>query len=212
MPSASRHFRPIRVLTHLALPLSLLGAGPSLAQERIRQAVPEARLDSIVRRVQSMEPRSGPPGTRVALRTGGMPALTPLRIGMGAVRFGFEEIGQVLTNERGELSLEVMVPAWAKRDLTHRFIVFDFYFVPIALTDVFHVTDADGVLAREGVLLNARPSCAVLRADDGLTYGLAGDVPALKAGSRVLVEGRIAASATCAQPTTITITRVAARP
>jgi hypothetical protein len=186
-----------------------LGAGRDLvAQDRGRQAISEPGLDSIVRRMESMVPTSGPPGTGVTLRTGGMPALTPLRIGIGAVRFGFEEIGQVLTNERGEFSLAVTVPYWARRDLTHRFIVFDFYFVPIALSEVFHVTDADGMLFRAGTLASTGPPCPVLRGDDSVLYALAGELPAVRAGGRVVVEGKIAESSACPQRTTIEVIRI----
>jgi hypothetical protein len=159
-----------------------------------------------------MVPLSGAPGTMVLLRTGGMPHLTPLRIGVGAVRFGFEEVGQVLSNERGEFSLEVAVPAWARRDLIHRFIVFDFYFVPIALSPVFHVTDAEGLVARAGELSRDRSGCAALRTDDGLSYGLAGDLSAFRTGSRVLVEGRIRGSPACAQGITLEAVRVRPAP
>lgn len=180
-------------------------------QDRPRQALREAQLDSIMRRVEGMVPRSGAPGTKVMLRSGGMPALTPVRIGVGAVRFGFEEVAQLLTNERGEFSVEVTVPTWARRDLTHRFIVFDFYFVPIALSDVFYVTDPDGMLVREGDVV-AAGRCPVLRADDGLLYTLTGDVRGIEARRRVVVEGRLAEGSTCAPGTAIEVTRVAPAP
>lgn len=127
---------------------------------------------------------------------------------MGALHFGFEEIGQVLTNERGEFSLAVTVPPWARRDLTHRFIVFDYYFVPIALTDMFHVTDAEGVVSREGVLADVRSGCPALRADDGLVYGLSADRIPFKEGARVVVEGKIAEVPACPRPTTLAVLRI----
>jgi len=200
---------PGRRLVLSVIALALVAAGDAVAQDR-RQAVSDARLDSIVRRVESMVPGSGAPGTTVTLRTGGLPHVTPLRIGVGAVRFGFEEVGQVLSSEKGEISLEVTVPSWARRDLTHRFIVFDFYFVPIALSEVFYVTDADGLLLREGTLVRAGPRCQALRSDDGLTYSLAGDVSRFKVGSRVVVEGRIARSSACTDGITIEIVRLTA--
>jgi len=180
-------------------------------QDRPRQALREAELDSIMRRVEGMVPRNGAPGTTVTLRSGGMPALTPVRIGVGAVRFGFEEVAQLLTNERGEFSVDVTVPAWARRDLTHRFILFDFYFVPIALSDVFYVTDPDGILVREGDVVTAG-RCPVLRADDGLLYALTGEVRGIEARSRVVVEGRLAGSSTCPQGTALEVIRVVAPP
>lgn len=180
-------------------------------QDRPRQTLGAAQLDSIMRRVEDLTPRSGAPGTTVTLRSGGMPALTPVRIGMGAVRFGFEEVGQVLTDQRGEFSLAVTVPAWARNDLTHRFIVFDFYFVPIALSDVFYVTGPDGTLVREGDVVTAG-RCPVLRGEDGLRYGLTGDLRGIEARARIAVEGRLATGPACGEATVIEVVRVLPTP
>lgn len=176
-------------------------------QDRPRQTLQEAQLDSILRKVEFMLPKSGAPGTTVTLRSGGMPALTPLRIGVGAVRFGFEEVGQVLTDAKGEFSLPVTVPSWARRDLTHRFIVFDFYFVPIALSDVFYVTDSSGTLLRAGEVVTAG-RCPVLRAEDGLLYALTGDLRGVESKKRLVVEGRLAQRSGCPQGTAIEVVRI----
>lgn len=156
-----------------------------------------------------MTPGSGPPGTRVTLRARAMPAVTPLRIGMGAVRFGFEEIEQVMTDQRGEFSITVTVPAWASRELIHRFIVFDYYFVPIAWSEVFHVTDRDGILVREGEVVNPGTACPTIRSDDGLLYSLTGRVPELQSGTRLSVEARLATSSECGEGTVIQVIRIA---
>ncbi|GIW53244.1 MAG: hypothetical protein KatS3mg081_2599 [Gemmatimonadales bacterium] len=182
------------------------------AQDRPPQPVPQARLDSVMRRVESMQPRSGPPGTAVTLRSGRMPALTPLRIGMGAVRFGFEEIAQVMTDEKGEFQVEVRVPSWARRDLTHRFIVFDFYFNPIALSDLFFVTDGAGVLERAGEVVSVDAPCPVLRAEDGTEYWLSGDLSGLRRGALVVVEGKLAGPSTCPEEAGIVVERVRSGP
>ena len=98
-----RRYGPVRVsLTAAVAALcGLVMAGEAAAQRG------DVRLDRVQRRVQSLSPISGPPGTRVTLSAQSLPAITPMRIGMGTTRFGFEEVGQVMTNERGELSLEV---------------------------------------------------------------------------------------------------------
>ncbi|MEE8147947.1 MAG: hypothetical protein V3T24_10105, partial [Longimicrobiales bacterium] len=98
------------------------------------------------RRIETLSPRSGRAGTLVTLRATGMPAITPVRIGLGATEVGFEEIGQALTTDRGELSSTVTVPSWTRPDLTHVFIVFDFYFNPIAVSDEFFVLAPDGTV------------------------------------------------------------------
>ncbi len=70
--------------------LGLAASQKATAQERGRVGVSETSLDSIARQVEFMSPRSGPPGTVVTLRSTNMPALTPVRIGVRALRFGFE--------------------------------------------------------------------------------------------------------------------------
>lgn len=196
-------------LIPLVVALGFGAGGDAAAQDPPRQALREAQLDSIMRRVEVMVPKSGAPGTTVTLRSGGMPALTPLRIGVGAVRFGFEEVGQVLTDQKGEFSLAVAVPSWARRDLTHRFIVFDFYFVPIALSDVFYVTGPDGTLVRAGEVVTGG-RCPVLRGEDGLLYALTGDLRGVETRKRLVVEGRLADGSACTQGIAIEVVRIAA--
>ncbi len=181
------------------------------AQERGRVAVADSALDSIARRIESMSPGSGPPGTVVTLRSTNMPAITPVRIGVGALRFGFEEVAQVMTSDRGVLSITVEVPEWAQRDLIHRFIVFDFYFNPIALSDIFHVTDADGMVLRRGQLTDEGVECPALRGDDGVLYTLTGSLAEFKAGDDVVVEGTLPEASICMQGTTIQVVRIEER-
>ncbi len=198
----------------VAATMLTLGFGtiPELAaQERGRVSVPDSSLHSIARRVEFMSPRSGPPGTVVTIRSTNMPAITPVRIGVGALRFGFEEVGQVMTSDRGALSTTVEVPEWAQRDLIHRFIVFDFYFNPIALSDIFHVTDADGMVQRPGQLTDEGVECPALRGDDGVLYTLTGSLAEFKAGDEVIIEGTLPEASICMQGTTIQVVRIEER-
>jgi len=192
----------------------MLGLGAtqkSSAQERAHVSVSESSLDSVARRIESISPRSGPPGTVVTLHSTNMPVITPVRIGVGALRFGFEEVAQVMTSNRGVLSLTIEVPEWAQRDLIHRFIVFDFYFNPIALSDIFHVTDADGLVLRRGQLTAEGVECPALRGDDGLLYTLTGDLADAKTSDEMIVEGRLTETSVCMQGTTIQVVRIEKR-
>ncbi len=193
------------------LTLSFGATQKAAAQERGRVAVADSALGSIARRIESMSPGSGPPGTVVTLRSTNMPAITPVRIGVGALRFGFEEVAQVMTSDRGVLSITVEVPEWAQRDLIHRFIVFDFYFNPIALSDIFHVTDANGMVQRRGQLTDEGVECPVLRGDDGVLYTLTGSLAEFKAGDEVVVEGTLPEASICMQGTTIQVVRIEER-
>ena len=194
----------------LLLTLALLAVGGTahlLAQER-RQLGDGEPLDSIRRRIEFIDPRSGPPGTVVTLRTGGLPAVTPVRIGIGAVRFGFEETSQIMTDMQGNIELTVEVPSWAQNDRPHRFIVFDYYFAPIALSDAFHVTAPDGTVMREGTLTNPRGECPTLHEETGHSYTLIGDISGYEPGAHVIVEGTIVSSTSCGTETVVNVLRI----
>ncbi len=197
----------------LASLLLALGFGQVAGQER-PPGLLDARLDSVSRRIRSISPISGPPGTSVTLRTGSLPAITPMRIGIGATHFGFEELGQVMTDETGELSLTVQVPSWAQRELSHRFIVFDFYFVPLALSDVFHVTGPDGTVQRQGLIVaedgDGDGECRAMRGEDGMLYALEGDTRGYQQGDTVVVDGTVTESSGCAQGVTLEVVRIRA--
>ena len=153
----------------------------------------ETPLHAVFRRIESLSPRSGRAGTVVTLRATGMPAITPVRIGLGATELGFEEIGQALTTDGGELSSTVTVPSWTRPDLTHVFIVFDFYFIPIAVSYEFFVLAPDGTVARQGRITNGVGDCPApgLLTDESVLYTLVGDLSGFEAGDRVIVEGAL---------------------
>ncbi|MFL2545099.1 MAG: DUF5818 domain-containing protein [Longimicrobiales bacterium] len=172
----------------------------------------QSSFHNVSRRIDSFSPGIGRAGTTVTLTTGGMPAITPVRIGIGATQVGFEEIGQALTTERGELTIDVEVPDWADPSFAHVFIVFDFYFAPIALSSEFFVLGPDGNVSREGRIMNDVPECEApaLLTDDGILYALTGDLEEFVAGDRVAVEGKISISSLCARDAGIEVTGIQA--
>tara|TARA_B100000686_G_scaffold44261_2_gene46818 strand:- start:135224 stop:135802 length:579 start_codon:yes stop_codon:yes gene_type:complete len=170
----------------------------------------QSSFHNVSRRIDSFSPGIGRAGTTVTLTTGGMPAITPVRIGIGATQVGFEEIGQALTTERGELTIDVEIPDWADPSFAHVFIVFDFYFAPIALSSEFFVLGPDGNVSREGRIMNDVPECEApaLLTDDGILYALTGDLKEFVAGDRVAVEGKISSSSLCARDAGIEVTEI----
>ncbi len=214
---STRRRRGRRPLTMLAVAAVGIGAGLGTAREVAAQNPDDpnplqTNLHAVSRRIQTVTPRTGRAGTVVTLQATGMPAITPVRIGLGATEVGFEEIGQALTTDTGELSLTVTVPDWTRPNLTHVFIVFDFYFVPIAVSDEFFVLAADGTVERDGRITNSVGGCTAptLLTDEGVLYTLVGDLRGFGAGDRVWVEGGIAASTLCPQGATIEVLRIRA--
>lgn len=204
---SARRARHNRASCAAPLALACLAAWPLAAQEG-RVGVAAASLDAVDRRIAVVSPAGGPPGTVVTLETGGLPAVTPVRIGVGAVRFGFEEVAQVMTTMEGTISLTVEVPSWARRDLTHVFIVFDFYFAPIALSDPFHVTGPDGTILRRGRLTRDAAGCATLEGEEGVLYAVRGLGPEPPFEHEVAVEGRVTGSSGCGGRTLLDVVRI----
>lgn len=189
---------PSRIVFLLALLLVL----PPLTAPAHAQSVDDSDVDmgEIERRIELIDPKSGPPGTVVRVNTADMPVTTPIRVGMGASQAGFEAFQELLTGQEGEFDVTVEVPDWATRDRVHVFIVFDIYFRPIALSDAFHVTDEDGLVRRTGRVERQDSECTLLRDIDGVEYALVdGDAPAgdLELDRTVTVEGRVQDAEVC---------------
>jgi hypothetical protein len=167
--------------------------------------------DRISRRLQTISPRSGPPGTVVTVASGLMPHITPVRVGMGATRIGFEALAELLTSTTGDFSVNVTVPEWARWDRNHRFILFDFYFNPIAASDAFFVTDADGRIRREGQISGEGQRCPAIRDVDGELFALTGDSTTLArfaVGDRVIVTGTLMEAGDCGDDPTLRIIEI----
>jgi hypothetical protein len=141
-----------------------------------------------------------------------MPHITPVRVGMGATRIGFEALAELLTSVNGDFSVNVTVPEWARWDRNHRFILFDFYFNPIAASDAFYVTDADGRMRREGEM-SSEASCPAIRDTDGELFALVGDSTSIarwQVGQRVVVTGTIVEGSTCGETPTLRVSEIRA--
>jgi hypothetical protein len=165
--------------------------------------------DMIQRRIESVEPRSGPPGTTVHVSSVEMPMITPMWIGIGASRIGFEAFQQLMTDMDGTFGMSVEIPPWAQWDRVHNFLAFDLYFRPIALSAPFHVTNEEGMVRRTGRILDAPAGCLGLEDDDGVRYALRGVAPGdFNPGDQVTVEGSIVLEATCGMPFTIDVVEV----
>lgn len=165
---------------------------PSLAQDG-----PERQQGHAERRIRVLEqsPRIGPVGTRATLTASHMPALTAVQVVMGGARSGFEELALTQTNLDSELHVVVEVPEWAQSDRPHRFIVFNVYFSAVlAESGIFHVTDANGRVTREGRVGSAGDGCTTLEGNDGERYRLTGNTDSLTQGQHTTLQGTLTES------------------
>lgn len=174
-------------------------------------ATAQSRVDSdpgrLQRSIDRIEPSLGAPGAEIVVSSGEMPSMTGLRLGLGAANVGFEELTDFVTTEEGDFSATITVPDWAERDRVHRFIVFDLYFRPIALSGPFHVTDADGLVEREG-RVEAGGGCLRLVDVDEVEYALEGATEAMPPpGSSITLVGRIREGSTCGVDFTLAVPR-----
>ncbi len=190
----------------------MTAAALSAAAPLSAQAVSPAGTGEIERRVDLIVPVSGPPGTRVRVASGEMPSITPIRVGLGGMRSGFESLTDVLTNMDGEFDVTVDLPGWAQWDRVHRFVVFDIYFAPIALSELFHVTNAEGLVYREGRVDRVVGGCLRLTDVDGIEYAVAGgprDI--VRDGARVSLEARVDLDGECGLPYTLEVVKAGGR-
>lgn len=193
-----------RIARHVGPPIAMLlsSAAVGHAQAHRNPAPPDS-----LRRIQSVEPRSGPPGTRVSIYTENLPLQARVVLGVGSIGTGFEELGTASQGEFGEVGATLTVPARATWDRALVFIIFDGNFAPTGLSDPFHVTNEDGFLHRTGTITDEGDGCIAMRDADGYFYTLVGPVEGLAPGDGVVVEGTFEPSGDCPQGETIRVVR-----
>lgn len=194
--------RPAALLATAALLAAV--APPDLSAQAHVSAVP---VDSL-RRIQSIEPRTGPPGTRVEIYTENLPLQGKVVLGVGAIHAGFEALAEAEQGALGEVGGTVRIPESAGWDRPLVLITFNGNFAPTALSDPFHVTDAEGHIFRTGEITDEGEGCVAMRDADGYFYTLTGDVGEPEPGQAVAVEGTFVATGACAQGETIRVTRL----
>lgn len=196
-----RHLAGV-VVTVLSLAFSM-GAGAA-GQQRTPEV---GAFDSLETLPSSFSPRTGPRGTSVTLSVQDLPVAAPLRVGVGS-RFGFEEVGWVMSDNDGTFTFELTIPAGARLDVANYLIVFDPYFRPIGITEPFHVTDADGMIHRRGTLIGLGTPCLSLLASDGMRYALFGNVGSPTDSAEVAVAGTISDRSPCSGRTAIEVSSI----
>ncbi len=189
----------------LLVPALLLLLAPARGAAAQRPMV-YATIDSL-RHIQSVEPRLGPPGTRVEIYTENLPPQAKIHVGIGAMRAGFEALGEGEQQMWGEVSATVRVPGYASWERPLVFIIFNGIFSPIGISDPFHVTNDDGMVQRTGRITDEGLGCVTLRDQDEYMYALTGDLEGLKPGDEVVVEGTISIEGPCDEADSIAVVR-----
>lgn len=198
-----------RMRTHrMILTGPVLGAVLALAlattdAEAQRRVAPDS-----LRAIQQVSPMSGPPGTEVTVFTENLPLQAKVHLGVGATRTGFEALHEAEQGMWGEVSGTITIPETAPWDRAVLLVAFDAIFAPIGLSAPFHVTRADGILQRTGVMTDEGVECPAFRDADGYLYTLIGDLGGLAAGDSTVVQGRYVETSVCQQGTTIEVVRV----
>ena len=201
-PTRTTSFATVLSLT---LGLALLLPGSTEAQGH-RTAI---AVDSL-RKIQTIAPRSGPPGSLVKVYTENLPLQGQVVLGVGAVNAGFEVLAEAIQGALGEVDGTVQIPASATWDRALVLITLNGNFAPTALSEPFHVTNADGLILRVGEVNDEGEGCLGFRDTDGYFYSLDGSVGDLSAGDYVELEGRFDADGSCPLGETLQVT--SARP
>ncbi len=196
--------RPARLAALCATALAL----STQAATAQRTAHPSAQAPDSLRHIQSIEPRSGPPGTMVQVYTENMPLQARVHIGLGRTGFGWEALAEATQGPLGEVSASVQVPDFATWERPLVFIMFNGIFSPIGLSDPFHVTDEQGRVKRSGRITDEGVGCPMLRDEDDYVYALTGSVDSLRPGDQVVVEGVYAEGGQCGGGSSITVSRL----
>lgn len=205
----TRRRRPnISVLLVTPLALAVLGASGASAQSGHRVPVGGTDHPGTV----SVTPRSAAVGDVVWIRTANLPPTTSVQFMLGALREGFEIVVTRVTDEAGRMdgqdSLQVTVPEWVTTDRPYLMIVTDTAYNPLGTADVFHPTDANGILRRVGDVKLEGTGCPVLTGQAEEIYFLIGDTSTIRTGDRVKVIGRAVESGACGAGTTIEMQQI----
>ena len=144
-------------------------------------------------------PRGGAIGSEVLLEATGLPPQARLLIAFANLQ-GYQLLQRVETDDAGSFTTTETVPPWAIVGGVHYFFTSYSDERPLALSDGFHVTTADGTARVRGRLGEQVESCVELRNSGDVLYHLVGGVGESAPGDRVTVIGTIADAATCAGP------------
>lgn len=178
---------PLRTVRAAASALALMMV--AIPNQLRAQAHPTAVAPEEIRRIQSISPQSGPPGTLVSVSTLNLPYEARVHVGVGAMGQGFEALTEAEQGRLGEIAVRVEVPRTVSWDRPIVFVAFNAIFAPIGMSDPFHVTDDEGRVRRRGEVVSRTGDCVMFRDQDGYEYELTGETEGLEPGVPVRIDG-----------------------
>jgi hypothetical protein len=191
-----------RVLVGLTTLTTLGALGLASATPAAAQGVDAPGIRDLTHHIRTISPQFGPAGTMVRVHADNLPPNARVQVAVGEMQgCGYQVCEKVQTNGRGELTANVQVPEWAHTTHYEVIMILAEDFMPIAVSDPFHVTDAEGMVTRTGTIGMAWPGCPSLIGDHGVTYAIVGpNAMSLMAsqGHRMELKGRVV-EGVCAQ-------------
>lgn len=201
LPGTGRQAPSLAFPVATILAAALCVPSPTAAQEWIEP------VDSL-RQIQSIMPRSGPPGTLVEVYSDNMPLEARFHVGVGATRSGFESLFEASQLGLGEISVRLPIPETVSRERAAVFVAFNAVFSPIAMSRPFHVTDEQGRLRRTGEVEGVDGPCVVFRDEDGFLYELVGALEGLTRGRAITFEALYVDESACVDGSTVRVVEV----
>ena len=144
----------------------------------------------------AIAPRGGAIGADVTLEATGLPPQANLLIAFANLQ-SYQLLQSVLTDDDGSFTTTEKVPPWAMLDGVHYFFGSFSDERPLAMSDGFHVTAADGGARVEGTIGSQVEGCVELRNAADVLYHLVGGIGVQSPGDRVAVRGTIADVSSC---------------
>ena len=144
-------------------------------------------------------PRGGAIGTVVGLEATGLPPQSNLLIAFANLQ-AYQLMQRVTTDDKGYFTTTQEVPPWAMVGEVHYLFASFSDERPLAMSEGFHVTTADGIVLVRGKIGDQDESCVELINSGDVFYHLVGPIGERSLGDRVTVTGTIADAAACVGP------------
>jgi hypothetical protein len=166
--------------------------------------------DAQIRKLPNLSTHGGPPSTKVTVSIGDMLIGDSLEIGFGSF-VEHQILGGGKVGRDGAFKGTFTVPADATMG-SHFVFVAQAAGSPIAISDPFIVTRADGTFTLRGQISDVKGQCKIMKGTYDETYALAGKIGSPALGAHVTVQGKLAASSPCTQPVVVDVATVKVEP